>query len=198
MLFVAGTFILAEAVMYGLILVLWWKFFNIFSVQYESIINVIVAVVAILAGLFFVYEGLFSDGTCSVTNLKQQRSISQKISQIAHSPLSWISFFGILMLAFSVNIIEFACSAGYPQIFSKFLLPSFDGDFINQAGLVLTYLGAYILDDIIIFGIALYSIEKIGITQQYSRIFNVLGGVLMLSLGAIMIFAPALLKGFFG
>jgi len=198
MLFVAGTFIFAEAIMYGLILVLWWKFFNVFSVQYESIINIIVAVVAILAGLFFVYEGLFSDGTCSVTNLKQQRSISQKISQIAHSPLSWISFFGILMLAFSVNIIEFACSAGYPQIFSKFLLPSFDGDFINQAGLVLTYLGAYMLDDLIVFGIALYSIEKIGITHTYSRIFNMVGGLLMLSLGAIMIFAPALLKGFFG
>ncbi len=198
MMFVAGTFILAEAVMYTLILVLWWQFFNVFSVQYESIINIVVAIVAIAAGIFFLYEGFFSDGTCKVTNLEQQRSISQKISNIAHSPLSWLSFFGILMLAFSVNIIEFACSAGYPQIFSKFLLPSFAGDIINQAGLVLTYIGAYILDDLIIFGIALYSIEKIGITQKYSKICNVVGGALMLTLGGLMIFAPALLKGFFG
>lgn len=198
MIFVAGTFILAEAVMYALILVLWWKFFNVFSVQYEAIINVAVAVVAITAGLFFLYEGVFSDGTCKITSLKQQRSISQKISNIAHSPLSWISFFAILMLAFSVNIIEFACSAGYPQIFSKFLLPSFDGDIINQIGLVATYIGAYILDDLIIFGIALYSIEKIGITQKYAKVCNIVGGALMLILGALMIFAPAILKGFFG
>lgn len=198
MIFVAGTFILAEAVMYGLILILWTQFFNVISIQYEAIVNIAVGIISLGAGLFFLYEGFFSDGTCKVTNLNQQRTISQKISHIAHSPLTWVSFFGILALAFSVNIIEFACSAGYPQIFAKILMPSFAGDFINQSGIILTYLVAYILDDLIIFGIAVYSIEKISITQKYARGFNILGGLLMFTLGILMIFAPAILKGFFG
>ncbi len=198
MVFVAGTFILAEAIMYGFILIVWWKFFNILSIEYESIVNIAVGVISLGAGLFFLYEGFFSNGTCNVTNLNQQRSISQKISNIAHSPVTWISFFGILALAFSVNLIEFACSAGYPQIFAKILMPSFAGDIVNQAGIVLTYLGAYILDDLIIFGIAIYSIEKIGITHKFSRAFNIVGGLLMLALGLLMVFAPTLLKGLMG
>ena len=185
MFFVAGTFLIAETIMYGLILMAWWKFFNIFSLQYSDILNIAIGIVAVCAGLFFLYEAFFTDGTCQVTNLNQQRTISQKISNIANSPISWAAFGGILVLAMSVNVIEFACSAGYPQVFTN-MLNTLDGEFSHKLGLLFTYMAAYMLDDILVFGIALYSIEKLGLTQKYAKYANIFGGVMMVLIGAYM------------
>lgn len=187
MIFVAGTFLIAETIMYALILVLWWNFFGLFSAEYSLYLNIAVGILALGAGIFFIYEGFFTDGTCQVTNLEQQRSISEKISKIANSPVSWAAFGGILLLALSVNIIEFACSAGYPQVFTN-ILNSISGDISHKIGLLTTYMAAYMLDDVIIFGIALYSIEKLGVTQKYAKATNIFGGVMMILIGAWMIF----------
>ena len=185
MFFVTGTFLIAETIMYGLILMAWWKFFNIFSLQYGDILNIVIGIVAVCAGLFFLYEAFFTDRTCQVTNQNQQRTISQKISDIANSPISWAAFGGILVLAMSVNVIEFACSAGYPQVFTN-MLNTLDGDFSHKLGLLFTYMAAYMLDDILIFGIALYSIEKLGLTQQYAKYANIFGGAMMILIGVYM------------
>jgi cytochrome c biogenesis protein CcdA/glutaredoxin len=187
MAFVAGTFLIAEMVMYGLILVLWWTFFDF--VGFEEIVKPIVGIVAIGGGIFFLYEGFYTDGTCNVTNMEQRKKISDKISEIAHNPLSIATFFAILALAFSVNIIEVACSAGYPQLFTN-ILNSASVDIMEKVTMLAIYLGAYMVDDLIVFGIALISIEKLGITHKYAKYSNILGGVLMLLLGALMIFAP--------
>ncbi len=187
MAFTAGTFLLAEAIMYGFILVAWWKFFDF--VGYDAIIKPIVGIIAIGGAIFFLYEGFFTDGTCNVTNLEQRKKISSRIADIAKSPISIATFFAILGLAFSVNIIEFACSAGYPQLFTN-ILQSADIGFSEKVIMLLLYLGAYMIDDLIVFGIALYSIEKIGITHKYSKYSNIIGGILMLILGLLMIFAP--------
>ncbi len=188
MFFVASTFLVAETIMYGFILIAWWKFFNIFSLQYADILNAFVAILAIGSGLFFLYEGIFTDGTCQVTSAEQRKKISERIKNLAHSPISWVSFFGILTLAFSVNVIEFACSAGYPQVFTN-ILNSISGGIFEKIGLLITYLFAYMLDDVLVFGIALFSIEKIGIIQRYGRYFNMFGGILMLLVGVWMAIA---------
>jgi hypothetical protein len=185
--FVAGTFLVAETIMYGLILVAWWKFFNFFSLQYADILNIFVAILAIGSGIFFLYEGIFTDGTCQVTSVEQRKKISERIKNLAHSPVSWASFLGILALAFSVNVIEFACSAGYPQVFTN-ILNSLSGGIFEKIGLLLTYLFAYMLDDVVVFAIALISIEKIGIAQKFGRGFNIFGGLMMLAIGVWMIF----------
>lgn len=187
MIFVAGTFLIAETIMYALILVLWWNFFSLFSAEFNVYLNIGVGVLAFGAGIFFIYEGFFTDGTCQVTSLDQQRTISKKISDIANSPITWAAFGGILLLALSVNIIEFACSAGYPQVFTN-MLNNISGDVYHKAGLLITYMAAYMLDDLIVFGIALYSIEKLGITQKYAKATNVFGGVMMILIGIWMVF----------
>lgn len=187
MTFVAGTFLLAETLMYGIILIAWWKLFNIISLQFADPLTIAVGILAIGSGFFFLYEGFFTDGTCQVTTVGQRKKISEQIKLLAHSPISIASFIGILLLAFSVNIIEFACSAGYPQIFTN-ILNGLHLEIIEKIGLLITYLFAYMIDDLIVFAIALISIEKIGIAQKYGRIFNILGGGIMIAIGITMIF----------
>ena len=187
---VAGIFIFAEAIMYYLILNVWlttWDFVGL-----DNVITPIVGVVSIGGAIFFLYEFWTSDGTCKVTSVEQRRKTTQKIQQLIESPLTWLTAIGVISLAFSVNVIEFACSIGIPQAFTKILNLNLLSGLERQFYLGL-YTLFYMVDDFIVFGIALYSIEKIGITHKYSRITNLIGGIAMLILGGLLIFNPTAL-----
>jgi cytochrome c biogenesis protein CcdA/glutaredoxin len=186
----AGVFIFAEAVMYALILTVWlstWSF-----VDMDKYTSLFVGLLAIGAGVFFLYEGLYTDGTCKVVNPKQRVKISARIKELATGPMNIGFFVGLLVLAFSVNIIEFACSIGIPQTFTVIIK---NAEFIKQAWYIFLYILFYVADDLIVFGIALYSVEKIGVTHKYSKASNIIGGVLMFVLGVILLFAPQILMG---
>ena len=110
---IAGLFIFAEAVMYYLILNVWFTAWDF--VGMDKFITPIVGLIAVCGGIFFLYEGVTSDGTCKITNPEQRAKIHFKIKELAAKPLTWITVIGVLALAFSVNIIEFACSIGIPS-----------------------------------------------------------------------------------
>lgn len=188
---IAGIFILAEAVMYYLILNVWlttWDFVGL-----DQIVTPIVGTVAIGGGLFFLYEFWRSDGSCKVTSHEKRTRTRDRIEALASNPLTWISFFGIIGLAFSVNIIEFACSIGIPQAFTKILDLNPIGWLARQTYMAL-YILMYMVDDLIVFGIALWGFETFGVhAQKYAKWCNLLGGLLMLLLGALLIFAPEVL-----
>jgi len=190
MLQVAGLFILAETVMYYLILNVWlttWDFVGL-----DNIITPLVGLVAVGGGLFFLWEYKNSDGTCKVTNIEQRAKTKSKIQKLVQAEMTIATILGIIGLALSVNIIEFACSIGIPQAFTKILDINTLSDLARQAYMGL-YILAYMVDDFIVFGIAIYSIEKIGLTTKYAKASNLIGGILMLILGAILIFKAELL-----
>lgn len=184
---VAGLFIVAETVMYYLILNVWataWDFIGL-----TRWVTPAVGLLALGSGAFFLYEGIFSDGTCKVTNTAQRHKIHSRIRELVARPMSLAIAAGVVGLALSVNIIEFACSIGIPQTFTQILqLNQLSG--WQQQGLLGIYILFYMLDDFLVFGLALWSFDKIHLTQKYARATNVLGGALMLLLGALLIFRP--------
>lgn len=186
----AGTFILAEAIMYSLILIVWYKTWDF--VRLDTIITPLVGLVSIIGGVFFLKEWRKKELECKVTDYKQKKQIREKIISLASSKFTLASFFAILGIAFSVNVIEFACSIGIPQAFTKILELNKLGGL--QSGIYIAiYILFYMIDDLIVFGIALYSIDKLAITTKYSKISNLLGGIVMILLGLIMIFKPSII-----
>ncbi|MBN2306869.1 glutaredoxin [Candidatus Peregrinibacteria bacterium] len=187
----AGLFIFAEAVMYYLILNVWmttWDF-----VGMDRIITPIVGLVAVGAGMYFLYNFYKADTSCKVGSLETKRKTHEKIRKYATVPMNVPVALGILGLAFSVNIIEFACSVGIPQTFTKVL----DLNYLNFGGKQVynaMYILMYMIDDLVIFGLALYSFEKIGLTTaKYTRFSHFVGGILMVLLGIILLTKPTLL-----
>jgi hypothetical protein len=81
----------------------------------------------------------------------------QRIKYIASQPMTIGVFFLTIFLAFSVNIIEFACSIGIPQAFTKILEMSILTPIQKQMYLLL-YTLFYMVDDLIVFGVALYAL----------------------------------------
>ena len=183
----AGLFIVAQAVMYYLILMVWFAVWDF--VRLDRIVTPLVGFLALGSGLYFIYRFKTFKPVCNVTSLDEQQKIESKVTKLVNKPMTILVAIGIVGLALSVNIFEFACSVGIPQAFTKILE-------INQLGwlesqlFVGLYMLMYMIDDILVFGLALWSFDKIGLTHKYSKWTTLLGGVLMIVLGLLMLLKP--------
>jgi glutaredoxin len=81
---VAGSFILAEGIMYYVILMVWFRVWDFIGM--DRIITPIVGTVSIGGGLFFLYEWYKSLGTelaCRVVDMEERSRIVQQIKRLA-------------------------------------------------------------------------------------------------------------------
>ena len=192
MFYVAGLFLLAEAIMYYAILTAWYKTWDF--VGLDQVVTPLVGLLSLGSGIFFLYRWKKAKDTvtCDITDIEHQEKISGRIQKLATAPLTFATALGILGVAFSVNIIEFACSIGIPQVFTKTLELN-QPSFWQYQGYMFIYMLGYMADDIIVFGFALYGINKIHESEKYSKLSLLIGGMLMLILGTLLTFFPNLL-----
>ena len=194
MLFLAGIFIAAEAIMYNLILNVWYKTWDF--VALDQIVTPLVGLLAVGGGSFFLWRWHKNKDAalvCDITDLETQGKTINKFKKIIEAPITITSIIAILVIAFSVNIIEFACSIGIPQAYTKIL--ELNGlAFIERQWFILVYTAGYMFDDLVVFGLAIWGYGKLqshgGKYAQYSLL---VGGILMLLLGALLIINPSLL-----
>ena len=187
MIQVAGLFLLAEAIMYYMILNVWlytWDFVGL-----DKIITPTVGIVGIIGGIFFIRSFVVNGDelACEVTDFEKKAKISTRIQDIAKKPFNIITALAIIGLALSVNVIEFACSIGIPQTFTKILQMN-DVNFITRQFYNFLYIIGYMLDDMLVFGLALFSVNKLHLTSRYAKWANLFGGILMVLLGLMLIF----------
>ena len=191
---VAGLFIVAEAAMYYLILNIWYQTWDFIAL--DNIVTPLVGLLALGSGAFFVYKYWNSRGkalTCDVTSVEHQQKTESRIHDLISRPMSLAVAVAIVGLALSVNIIEFACSIGIPQAFTK-VLELNQLSFVQYQGYTLLYTLFYMADDFIVFGLAIWGYQKFyAVGQKYSRYATLVAGVLMLVLGAILVLNPDIL-----
>lgn len=187
-LYILGSvFIFTSGVVYFFFLSAWLNFFKFVGFVYW--IKVVIGIVAIISGLLHLKNALFSKGGCHATNEKQREGIMNKIKKALGEKSYLLSIIGIVSLAISVNLIEVVCSAGLPAVYTN-LLSS-----INLSGpqyyfYLLLYVLIFMLDDLIVFIIAMKTFEVTGIAKKYTKWSSVIGGVLILIIGIILIFKP--------
>ena len=158
-----------------------------------SYLKIIIGIVAILGALWNLYSYYKSvknkDVGCEVVDNKKRKKIITKIKKFTTEKSFILAMLGIIGLAVSVNFIEFACSAGWPVIFTE-VLALHDLSYMSYFGYILLYILFYLFDDIIIFLIAMVTLEVTGISNKYSKYSHLIGGILMLIIGLLMIFKP--------
>jgi len=183
----AGLFVLAQAIMYYLILMVWFAVWDF--VALDRIVTPLIGWLALGSGVYFLYKFKTFKPVCSVTSFEQQQKVETRATALVSKPMTMAVALGVIGLALSVNIFEFACSVGIPQAFTKILELNSLG-WLKTQGLVIAYMLMYMLDDIIVFGLALWSFEKIGLTHKYSKWTTLIGGILMILLGLTMLLKP--------
>ncbi len=194
MVFLAGIFIVAEAIMYNLILNVWYKTWDFIAL--DQYVTPFVGLLALGGGIFFLsrwQKNKDAQLVCDITDIESQSKTIDKFKAIVHQPITIASVFAILVIAFSVNIIEFACSIGIPQAYTKILelnLLSFG----ERQWYILVYTIGYMVDDFIVFGLAIWGYGKLqSHGGKYAQLSLLIGGLLMLFLGTILVINPSLL-----
>lgn len=191
MIFLAGLFVLAEAVMYNLILNVWYKTWDF--VALDQIVTPLVGFLALAGGVFFLYRWYKNRDAalvCDISSIEQQSKTIEKFKAIVNQPLTITTIGAIIVIAFSVNIIEFACSIGIPQAYTKILELNILS-FMERQWYILIYTFGYMVDDLIVFGLAIWGFSKLEAHgQKYSQLSLLIGGVLMLLLGVLLVFIP--------
>ncbi len=194
MIFLAGLFILAEGIMYNLILNVWYKTWDF--VALDQIVTPLVGFLALGGGVFFLwrwYKNKDAALVCDISNIEQQSKTINKFKAIINQPLTITTIGAILLIAFSVNVIEFACSIGIPQAYTKILELNML-TFMERQWYILVYTLGYMVDDVIVFGLAIWGYSKLeSHGHKYSQLSLLIGGGLMVLLGSLLVFAPSLL-----
>jgi len=187
-----GTFVASSGILYFLFMTAWLNVFLFLG--YLRSLTLIIGLGALAAGILNIREYVQTKGqlTCTIGDAASKKKTMNRIDRIVDAPLTAFTVFGIIALAFIVNSIEFACSAALPAIFTHTLalrnLPT-----IEYYGYILLYDFFFMLDDLIIFSLAVLALDT-SIGQRYAGHCRIVGGVVLIVLGGVMVFQPELLR----
>lgn len=186
------TFLLTSAAMYFLFMLSWLNITFVFgSISY---VRLAIGAVALIGGAFNFRSFLKTpkDG-CEVVDDDKRKKLKKKVLSIQNQPVFILALVGIIGLALSVNFIELLCSAGFPVIFTQILaLQSLNP--IQYVGYLLLYVFFFLLDDLLVFFIAMKTMTLTGISTKYGKWSHLIGAIIMVAIGLMMIFKPAWLQ----
>lgn len=182
------SFLSTSAIVYMLIMLFWYNI--MVNITTSIILRNIIAIVAIIASIINISQFFKSkDGGCTVTDNKKRKKILEKIKKFTSEKSLLLAIIGVMGLAISVNLIELACSAGLPLVFTQILAINHVSQL--QAFLyTILYIIFFLIDDIIVFSIAMFSMKVTAISTKYNKYSHLLGGIIMLLIGILLIFKP--------
>lgn len=186
------TFILTSGIVYLLFMVSWLN-----VAKYTSgiiFIRYLIGVFALVFGLVNLYRYIKGvkqkDVGCDVTDANKKRKIMDRIRNILSENKMIFAVLGIMLLAVSVNLIELLCSLGLPVMYTEMLglnnLTTFEYGFY-----LFVYILFFLIDDLIIFFIAMKTLKLKGISNKYMKYSHLIGGIIMLMIGILMIIKPS-------
>ena len=192
-MFIIGfTFLLTSALVYMAIMLSWINI--VVSLSASNMFRNIIAIVALIGGIINLrsyWNSIKEDNSsgCEVVDDKKRKKIFSKIKKFTKEKSLALALAGVIGLAISVNIVELACSAGLPLVFSELLLiNNITG--IQSLMYVLIYILFFLIDDIIVFSIAMFTMEATGISTKYNKYSHLIGGVIMVLIGLLLLFKP--------
>ena len=186
-------FLVTSALVYFLIMM---SYLTI-AIQFTTItvFRYLIAAFAVGFGGYNLYKfikTLNTDDGCEVVSDKKRIKIIERIKKIVREDHILIAIIGIIALALIVNLIELACSAGLPLLYTSILAFN-EVSSLQYFLYVLVYVLFFLIDDIIIFTIALFTMKVTGITNRYSKYSHLIGGLIMVAIGVLLAFFPSLI-----
>jgi hypothetical protein len=182
-----GTFLLASAAVYFLFLAAWLNVLLILGAF--AWLRVAVGLVAVGGGLYHLREyARGAEAVCEVTAPERRRRVFDRLKQTVQRRNLGLALIGVALLAVAVNVVELLCSAGLPAVYTAVLaqtpLPSWH--YYLYLGL---YVTVFLADDLIVFAAAMVTLQ-LTVGASYSRYARLVGGAVLLTIGALLILRP--------
>ena len=188
MVLLAGTFVLVSGLVYFVFMAAWLNVFLL--IGYVRLIQLMMGGLAVGIGLVNVKDyWALGRGISLAIPESAKPGLYVRVRKILAAEQVSHAMIGIIILATMVNMIEFACTAGFPAIFTQVL---------SQQGLTMWeyygYLGlynlAYIADDSVMVTMAVVTLSHRKLQEREGRWLKLISGLVMLGLGLLLLFAP--------
>ncbi|MCK5460840.1 hypothetical protein KAI58_02555 [Candidatus Gracilibacteria bacterium] len=153
----------------------------------------IVGIFAIITGSLALKNCIKKEVKCDIRDKESKKEFSQRLTDILDQEKTHLILIGIIGLAFSVNAIELLCSFAIPTAFTATLVSS-GISFWKQLIAISIYDLAYMLDDIIVFLVAMWTLNLNIFSARAVQISHFIGGGILLLLGFILTINPGFLS----
>lgn len=182
------TFLVTSALVYLLFMVAWLSI--TLKMQEIVMLRLMIAIIALVAGTINLNSYFkASESGCNIVEDKKRKKIITYIKKFTSEKYFLLAILGIMGLAFMVNLIELACSAGLPLLFTQILAINHLSGIMYGLNIFI-YIFFFLLDDIIIFIIAMITFKVAGISTKYTKYSHLIGGLIMLLIAMLMLFKP--------
>jgi len=177
-----GIFILTTAVIYGILIVVWYNIFTLL-VSYMKLMQALIGLLGLGGGAYFLKQFLKFRKQGPVCQIDVGKSIMAKFSSKFQKSLqeskNIILILGsILLFAIIITIVEFPCSAVVPVAFAGVLAQANLSTF-NYLFYISIFVLFYMIDEIIVFLIAFFTM-KIWLASSKAIIWITLAEALIL------------------
>ena len=187
------TFIITSGLVYLLFMLTWLNLAMFISKI--SLIRVLIAFVSFIVGFINLkkfYDSTKKDDGCYVVDKKNRKEIMNRIMNIMKEKSFLLAIGGIILLAASVNIIELMCSIGLPLLFTQILAMN-NLSTGSYALYMFIYIFFFLIDDIIVFIIAMTTLKVTGISTKYNKYSHLFAGIIIILIGLLLLIKPSIL-----
>lgn len=188
MALIAGIFVFVSGLVYFIFMAAWLNFF--FLLGLTRTLQIILGVFAIAVGSIHIKDFfMYKKGLSLSIPESVKPGIYSRVNRILKAENITGAILTVIALAAMVNVVELACTAGLPVIYTQILASHPLSTFEYYAYLAL-YNVAYMADDSVMIVIAVVTLSRAKLQERGGRILKLISGLVISLLGLVMIFIP--------
>lgn len=192
-LVVGLTFLVVTSAVYGLFIAGLFKIFTV--IDFLGWIRVVVALIALTFAAINIKDYFwYKEGISLTIADKHKPKIYQDFREVLKGNKSiWALIGATVVMAGGIAIIEFPCTAGFPVLWTQ-LVTAQNVDNPTFYLLLGLYILVYLLDELVVFAIAVITLRASKMEEKHGRILKLVGGVLMAALALVLLLRPDLMQ----
>src|SRR5674476_1099098 len=157
-------------------------------------IQIVVAVAAGIFGLVSVKDYFaFKKGLSFTIPDSAKPGIYKRVREAAGHERLVPALLATVALGVAVSLLETPCTAGFPVLWTGLLQANGVG-FAESAALFVAYMIPFLLDEMVVFGIAVFTMKAAKLQEKHGELLKLFAGVTMLALAAVMVIDPTFME----
>ncbi len=194
---IGGTFLVVTTLIYGLFIVGVYSTLGLVGAM--DGIRLVVAAFALTFGLVNIKDFLwFKKGVSLTIPDDQKPGIYRRVRGLVRPGVGLpAALAGTVVMAGGIALIELPCTAGFPVIWSD-LVRSAGVSGTEFASLLGVYLSIYLLDELVIFGAAVFTMRATRLQERHGRLLKLIGGMVMVAIAVAIVFFPTSMESIGG
>lgn len=189
MALIAGTFVAVSGLLYFAFMAAWLNVFLFIGASRAG--QAALGCIALLAGAVNVKDFFAWRRGISLSIADSAKpGLYDRMRKILQAENLAGALAGVVVLAGLVNIVELVCTAGFPALYTQILALQQLPVWKYYAYLAL-YNAAYIFDDALMVASAVVTLSHTKLQERAGRWLKLVSGLVMVGLGALLLFRPA-------